>query len=355
MADSDDNAPSREGGNRRRGRAEARPGGGERAASWLQVDAEANRIVIDVAAARRGGRREDGANRPPATAEPAGRERRNRFGANAGRRRPAPTAPETEPMQETEPAPSDAPVPSSYAIERPLETENTASDIPTIPLDPGPQEFGRDLDAEVYIPAEEGGPKRKRSQRRKAKPAVANPFGRIEKGDRPKGRASPPKWQKILMGVCALAILGIGFVVFGSGTTKLPGWDQGVLVRTQIEFLDQNLRLPYAPQSVTWQLLTDEKQLTYGPARNRLIAVMLFTPEQAAELIANAMPMPQPDNHQAIETERWFPEEALDLMSDVDSETTVYDAGAFYDGVFQRGFMIRLGDTGYIVAKLFDY
>jgi hypothetical protein len=341
MADIDDNAPPRPDGNRRRGGAGergagARAAGGERPASPLQVDEAANRIVIDFAAARRG-RREGAGDRPS-----PGREPRARAGmAGPGRRQAGGTLP-TTPVEETPVAAQ--PDGSSFA------------DIPTIPLDPGPQEFGRDLDAEVYIPAEHGerGGKRDRPKRRRQR-SISNPFGRIEKGERPKGHAPIPKWQKIVMGVCSVAIVGILYWVLGTGTTKLPGWDQGVLVRTQIEFLDQNLRLPYAPQSVTWQLMTDEEQSTYGRARNRLIAVMLFTPEQAAELIANALPMPQPDNHQAIETERWFPDEVRDLMSDVDSETTVYDAGAFYDGVFQRGIMLRLGETGYIVAKLFDY
>jgi hypothetical protein len=355
MAEIDENSASRASGNRRRGAGAAR----ERANSWLQVDEEANRIVIDVAAARRGGRRDDGANRPAGA--PA-RGPQARPAANVGGRRQAPPKATSQAPAETdqprlesfEPTADEPQVTNAFAVERPLQTDNVYAGIPTLPLEPAPQEFGRDLDADVHIPAEQGSPRRRRKQGRKAKP-VANPFGRIDAGEKPKGRARVPTWQKILMGVCGLAIAGILFVVLGTGTTKLPGYDQGVLVRNEISFLDQNLNLRYAPQSVTWQLLTDEKQLTYGPARNRLIAVMLFTPEQAADLMTGALPMPQPDDHQAIETERWFPEDALDLMDDVDSDTIIYDASVFYDGVFQRGYMIRLGDSGYIVLKLFDY
>ena len=350
MADIDDNASSREGGNRRRGRAEARPGGSERAASWLQVDEKANRIVIDVAAARRGGRREDGANRP--TPETAGRERPNRGGANARRRRPAQPTPQADTI---EPVIVEAPITAPYAIERPLETGQSISDIPTLPLEPEPQEFGRDLDAEVYIPTEEGGRKRKRSQRRKAKPAVANPFGLIEKGERPKGRASSPKWQKILMAVCGAAILTILYIVIASGLIELPGLHRGVQVRNSIVYLSQVITLPYAPKSATWQVLTDEEQDTFGATKERLIAVMEFTPEQAAALMANAVPMPQPGDHQAIENELWFPEPADDLMDDVDAGTLVYDASALTTSYFKRGIMLRLGDSGYVIAKMFNY
>jgi len=67
--------------------------------------------------------------------------------------------------------------------------------------------------------------------------------------------------------------------------------------------------------------------------------------------------MPQLPGAEEIESHRWFPDEARELMSDldVDSDTTVYGADVFYDGVFRRGTMLRLGDSGYIVTKLFDY
>jgi hypothetical protein len=302
----------------------------------MQVDEDGNRVVIDFAAARRGrsGPRAGGSDAP---------------GEAGGTEAAAP---------EIARAVDAATTPNPYARETIAgASESSIGDIPVIPLEPGPQEFGRDLDAEVYIPAEHDDRRRKkrRPERSRPKRTVTNPFGRIEKGEGPKGRAPIPKWHKVMMAVCSVAILAIGYWVFGTGSTKLPGWDQGVLVRTQVEFLDQILRLPYTPRTVTWQVLTDEEQTGYGGTRNRLIAVMEFTPEQAAELIAQAVPLAQPEGHQAIGTERWFPGTIDRLMSDIDSETTVYDASAFYDGVFQRGIMVRLGETGFIVAKLFDY
>jgi hypothetical protein len=234
-------------------------------------------------------------------------------------------------------------------------------DIEPDPIEPfivDPSEPPTDIEANVYIAAEHGERRRRRGrQERRQSRSVKNPFGMIEKGAGPKFRARIPSWQKILMVFCGIAVLGIAYVVFGTGSTKLPGWDQGVLVRTQIEFLDQQIELPYAPQSVTWQILTQEEQERYGATKLRLIAVIEFTPEQAAEMIARSTPMPQLEGAEAIESHRWFPDDARDLMSDldIDRDATVYGADVFFDGVFQRGTMVRLGDTGYIVTKLFDY
>jgi hypothetical protein len=349
MAEIDENAASRESGNRRRGAAPAR----ERANSWLQVDEEANRIVIDVAAARRGGRRNDGTTRP---ADAPARGPQSRPDANAGRRRQAPPAAtelsETDSLEasSTEPRRQD-----SFAIERPLATDNVYASIPTIPLEAEPQEFGRDLDADVHIPAEQGGRKRRRRQGRKAKPAAGNPFGRIDAGEKPKGRARAPTWQRILMGVCGTAIAAILFIVLASGWIELPGLHKGVQIRNSIAYLSQVITLPHAPKAATWQVLTDDDQGTFGATRERLIAVMEFTPEQAAEIMTGAIPMPQTGDHQAIESEVWFPDAADDLMDDVDDGTLIYDASVFTTSYFKRGIMLRLGDSGYIVTKMYNY
>ena len=346
MADIDENAASRESGNRRRGADPAR----ERANSWLQVDEEANRIVIDVAAARRG-RRDDGAARP---AETMARGPQARPVANAGRRRQAsPMA--ASPPDSPEASATEARRRDPFAIERPLATDNVYASIPTIPLEPEPQEFGRDLDADVHIPAEEGGRRRKRQKTRKSKPAAGNPFGRIDAGEKPKGRARAPTWQRILMGVCGTAIAAILFIVLASGWIELPGLHKGVQIRTSIVYLSQVITLPYQPRSATWQVLTDDDQGTFGATRERLIAVMEYSPEQAAEIMAGAIPMPQTGDHQAIENEVWFPDDVDDLMDDVDDGTLIYDASVFATSYFKRGIMLRLGDSGYIITKMYNY
>ena len=349
MADIDENAASRGNGKRRRGADPAR----ERASSWLQVDEEANRIVIDVAAARRG-RRDEGALRP---AEAPARGPQARPDAKAGRRRQAqPMAvPQTDSVESSA---TEARRPDSFAIERPLATDNVYASIPTLPLEPEPQEFGRDLDADVRIPAEEGNRKRKRQrpqrERGKRKP-VANPFGLIEKGEKPKGRARSPTWQRILMGVCGTAIAAILFIVLASGWIELPGLHKGVQIRNSSVYLSQVITLPYQPRSATWQVLTDDNQGTFGATRERLIAVMEFSPEQAAEIMAGAIPMPQTGDHQAIENEVWFPDDVDDLMDDVDDGTLIYDASVFTTSYFKRGIMLRLGDSGYIITKMYNY
>ena len=355
MADIDENAASRESGNRRRGAGPAR----ERPGSWLQVDEEANRIVIDVAAARRGGRRDEGTGQPSAAASPA-RGPRNRPDANAGRRRSAPpTRPMETPAPDSfEPTEIETRKPDPYAIERPLQTDDVYAAIPTLPLEPEPQEFGRDLDADVHIPAEDTGRgrKRRRPQRGRGKPKpVMNPFGLIDKSEKPKGSARSPLWQKILMGVCGTAIAVILFIVLASGWIELPGLHKGVQIRNSIVYLSQVITLPYAPTSATWQVLTDDDQGTFGATRERLIAVMEFTPEQAAEIMTGAIPLPQTGDHQAIESEVWFPDEADDLMDDVDEGTLIYDASVFTTSYFKRGIMLRLGDSGYIITKMYNY
>jgi hypothetical protein len=355
MADIDETATSRESGNRRRGAGPAR----ERPSSWLQVDEEANRIVIDVAAARRGGRRDESINQPAATDAPS-RGLRNRPDANAGRRRQtqrtAPTAaPEPDSLEATA---AETRTPNPFAIERPLAASYSYADIPTLPLEPEPQEFGRDLDADVHIPAEDGGRSRKgrrpQRERGKRKP-VANPFGLIDKSAQPKGRARSPTWQRILMGVCGIAVATILYIVLASGLIELPGLHKGVQIRNSIAYLSQVITLPHAPKAATWQVLTDDDQGTFGATRERLIAVMEFTPEQAAEIMTGAIPMPQTGDHQAIESEVWFPDAADDLMDDVDDGTLIYDASVFSTSYFKRGIMLRLGDSGYIITKMYNY
>ena len=349
---------------------------GEPAPSPLQVDVAANRIVVDFAAARRG----RNAARP-GTRE-AGRPTPRKPADNADG-----TAPATMGEQASGPVPDHLPdrsVPvgsplvsgtaqiaadsaaSGEATEKPHTREDNAtwqtppeaalSDIPVIPLEPDPQEFGRDLDAEVYIPAEHGDRKRKARRGRGTKPrSFVNPFGMIERRERPKGHAPVPKWQKVLMTVCGIAIAVILVILTMSGWITLPGLHQGVLVRTSIVYLGNVITLPYEPQTVTWQVLTDEDQTGFGATRERLIAVIQFTPEQAAELVARATPMEQPEGSQAIEDERWFPDDIDDLTDEIDSDMTVYDASVFTTNYFKRGIMAPLGESGYMVVKLFNY
>ncbi|MEX2295868.1 MAG: hypothetical protein WD715_00525 [Dongiaceae bacterium] len=382
MAEADDPTPQRNRGTGRRGdarqaarQAKGAAGGGDRRhGPPLHVDVEANRITAAFpgpATARPENATPGGSGKripnPAAPSRPnAARGAVHRPGAARAAQRPGSQAGRTQTHRTDDPAAGRAAGGETDALGAPAYTEIDldgdvepafSERIPTFALDPN--EPAPDIEANVYIASEHGERRRgrgKKNQRGKRR-TVTNPFGMIEKGPRPKGHARIPTWQKILMGICSIAVLGIAYVVFGTGSTKLPGWDQGVLVRTQIEFLDQQIELPYAPQSVTWQILTQEEQERYGATKLRVIAVIEFTPEQAAELIARSTPMPQLDGAEEIESHRWFPDEARDLMSDldVDSDTPVYGADVFYDGVFQRGTMLRLGDSGYIVTKLFDY
>ncbi|MDZ4736646.1 MAG: hypothetical protein SGJ07_09895 [Rhodospirillaceae bacterium] len=374
MAEADDptqqrNRPARQRGDASKAARQAKGaagGGDRRRGPPLQVDVEANRITATfpgpaTARPESTGPAASGKRKPNAAARPnAARGATHRPGAA---QRPSAQTGGTQARR------SDDRETRTDALGAPAYTEIDLDDdvepayserIPTFALDP--HEPAPDIEANVYIASEHGerrrGPGKKQGKNQRGKRrAVTNPFGQIEKGPRPKGHARIPTWQKILMGICAIAVLGVAYIVFGTGSTKLPGWDQGVLVRTQIEFLDQQIELPYVPQSVTWQILTQEEQERYGATKLRVIAVIEFTPEQAAELIARSTSMPQLPGAEEIESHRWFPDEARELMSDldVDSDTTVYGADVFYDGVFRRGTMLRLGDSGYIVTKLFDY
>jgi len=359
--------PGRARGNRAGNAGAGAAGNSTIAAAAMIVDEDANRIVVDFAAARRatgrGGRqraaRRDSRN--DERSEDRGEDRSREPGA-ARRDRVEPQAREAQPdtaaaVVETDDSELPIPVPDASDTDHSV-APDFDTDIPVIPLEPEPEEYGKDLDKDVYVAAEHGERKASRGRgggRRRGRPSIRNPFGVIEKGERPQGHAPVPKWQKMLMIVCGIAILTLGYVALASGWIQLPGLHQGVLVRTNIEYLDRVIRLPFAPQEVTWQVLTDQDQATYGATKERLIAVMRFSPEQAAELIAQSTPMQQLPGHQQITSERWFPDEVDDLMDDVDEDTIVYDATTFVTGYFKRGVMVRLGDSGYIVAKLFNY
>ena len=367
MADTDEPTQQRKGpGAARRNAAQPQRGAraDRRRGPPLQVDAATNRItaVFPGPPSHRPERSDAVAQGAPPTPRPGAFKRK--LPRPSGSRPPSSTDGDTRSVPSSFPRTAGSgsagqPTASSGAAEIPeIELDGDIEPVPIEPFIVDPAEPPTDIEANVYIAAEHGERRSRRGgkQRRKSR-AVRNPFGMIEKGNAPRMRARIPTWQKILMGLCGVAVLVIAYVVFGTGSTKLPGWDQGVLVRTQIEFLDQQIELPYAPQAVTWQILTQEEQERYGATKLRLIAVIEFMPEQAAELIARSTPMPQLEGAEAIESHRWFPDEARELMSDldIDSDATVYGADVFFDGVFQRGTMVRLGDSGYIVTKLFDY
>lgn len=188
-----------------------------------------------------------------------------------------------------------------------------------------------------------GGPRRPNQG---VSPALGDPFGPA--GPKPQfGKLQ--RWQRILLGLCGTMIATILVIVFATNLIRLPGIDTGVLIRHNVDFLADTIKLPKRPISATWQMLPHDVDATSagGGTAWRITAVLEFAPADTEAILAAAAPAPDAT---PIDELRWFPQpvrEALDSRP-----TTLYDASPFYNSLYRQGVLSHIEGTNYFLLRL---
>lgn len=109
-----------------------------------------------------------------------------------------------------------------------------------------------------------------------------------------------------------------------------------------VDELRSMIQIPFDPEEVSWRV-----------AGNRMLAVVLFTPENyktfSSRLNAGEGKQVQ------IAVERWFPAELI-TMSEMTGETTIggtaYPATDFYQAPFTEGNATLIPETNYVIVEL---
>ena len=129
-------------------------------------------------------------------------------------------------------------------------------------------------------------------------------------------------------------------------------------VSENVDELLNIIRLPEIPKEVMWKEETLGKNgdnRVPGPTDKKLTAVLRYTPELAAKIVAleekNKAPEPA-----EIGVETWFPEELIaqsQLSGNESLKGTAYSANDFFNIPYGNGKITRIEGTDYFVLELF--
>ena len=110
------------------------------------------------------------------------------------------------------------------------------------------------------------------------------------------------------------------------------------------EFADL-VRLPFAPEDVTWKEASGGKSIT---------AVVRFSPENAAKMSTEVAKNGQPAT-ETLPVESWYPTELI-AQSEMTGESTVkgesYPAEPFLNPPFTKGKISRVEGTDYFIIQI---
>lgn len=138
-------------------------------------------------------------------------------------------------------------------------------------------------------------------------------------------------------------------LVFFTNLIRLPGLDEGVLIRHNVDFLAETITLPKRPVSATWQMLPHDVDASSagGGTAWRITAVMEFKPDDTAAILATTRVTPDAP---AIEASRWFPESVREALAK--APETLYDAQPFFSSLYRRGVLAHIEGTDYFLLQL---
>lgn len=115
--------------------------------------------------------------------------------------------------------------------------------------------------------------------------------------------------------------------------------------KDNIEEFADIVRLPFAPEEVSWKETSGGKGLT---------AIVRFSPENAAKMSTEAAKGGQP-TAETITVESWYPAELI-AQSELTGESTVsgqsYPAEPYLNPPFTKGKIIRVEGTDYFILQL---
>lgn len=110
------------------------------------------------------------------------------------------------------------------------------------------------------------------------------------------------------------------------------------------------VQLPEVPEEVVWR----EEPLSDNRENKRIIAVLQYTPENAAKLVALIEKNKQQEQVE-VGTENWFPGELTAQAQMSGNEMlkgTAYGANQFYNIPYGNGRITRIENTNYFVLEL---
>jgi len=135
----------------------------------------------------------------------------------------------------------------------------------------------------------------------------------------------------------------------------------GIAAQDNIEEFGKIVKLPVEPEEVTYgEFDLDGKTVnpqTPSPNEKRLIAVLKFSAENAAQIAAQAEKHAPPAPLD-VEAESWFPPELIaksQVTGDEVLKGVSYQARDFFQTPYQKGRLTRINDTNYFVLEMFSF
>ena len=163
-----------------------------------------------------------------------------------------------------------------------------------------------------------------------------------------------------LLGACAENQTGTGNSAV-SNANQTAGSSVEIIVQDNIEDLDKIIKLPFIPLEATYtEINLNSKNTTPQlpvPNEKRFVAVLKFSSEDAAGIVANAEKyrLPAPSDTDA---ETWFPPELIAKSQETGDEYlkgVEYAANDFIQPPYLNGKLTRLNNTDYFVLELFSF
>lgn len=115
-------------------------------------------------------------------------------------------------------------------------------------------------------------------------------------------------------------------------------------VRNDVEELGLRMNVPFETEELVWK---------EGVAGKSLIAIMRFTPENSAKVVAEAEKI-RPATRVDVTSETWFPPELIaqaDMTGDDRLAGSSYAANSFLLPPYTEGTLIRVDNTDYFIVN----
>jgi hypothetical protein len=112
-----------------------------------------------------------------------------------------------------------------------------------------------------------------------------------------------------------------------------------------LEDLKLLVRVPYEAEDAVWRV---------DPSTKKLTAVIIFTPEDSAKLLAELKTKGEGRSAE-IASESWFPEELIaksEMSGDAELRGTSYSADPFFLDLYRNGRVIHIEETEIFIVEL---
>lgn len=117
------------------------------------------------------------------------------------------------------------------------------------------------------------------------------------------------------------------------------------LPKTNVEELGLLVNVPYETEDIVWKEYASQK---------RLLAVLRFSPADAAKLVAESEKIRSSESA-AVSSETWFPAELIaksEMSGDDNLSGRSYAANQFFQEPYSSGQLVRIENTDYFVLDL---